>query len=153
MEHRVRLTSLADYAVLIMRTVAGNCGGLRANAALLAQATGVPAPTAQKLIGQLSRSGLLKATRGHGGGVKLARPAAAISLADIVEAVEGPIALTACLETVAPDCGCALGSHCAVRPHWQDISARLRATLADISLASLLDSPAQPASEVLEPAL
>ena len=91
----MRLSSLADYAVVVMSAAARHCGGVaRLNATLLAVETGVPLPTVQKLVSKLSSAGLIESTRGTGGGFRLSRPAAAISLADIVEAVEGPIALT-----------------------------------------------------------
>lgn len=132
----MRLTSLADYAVLIMRTAAVNCGGERTSTADLAAETCIPVPTAQKLAGLLGRAGLLKATRGSGGGIKLARPAAAISLADIIEAVEGPIALTACLDSSGHGCG--LEQCCALRPHWAGVNIVVRDALAQVSLASLI---------------
>ena len=94
----MRLSSMADYAVVTMCAASRHCGTARVSAADLAEETGLPAPTVQKLVSLLSRAGLLRAVRGAGGGLKLARPAAAISLADIVEAVEGPIALTTCVE-------------------------------------------------------
>ena len=92
----MRLSSLADYAVVIMSAASKHCGGARTSAAELAEETGIPLPTVQKLVSKLSHAGLLRSSRGAAGGLKLGRPAAAISLADIVEAVEGPIALTAC---------------------------------------------------------
>jgi Rrf2 family protein len=142
----MRLTSLSDYAVLLMRAAALHCGGDRANAASLAAETGIPAPTAQKLVSLLGRAGLLKATRGTGGGIKLARPAAAISLTDIIEAVEGPIALTNCLDARGSEC--ALEPCCAMQPHWRGVNALVRGTLADVSLASLLAAPARAAAGV-----
>ena len=92
----MRLSSMADYAVVTMTAAARHCGGARINAVQLADETGLPAPTVQKLVSRLAAAGLLKSVRGAGGGFKLARPAAAITLADIVEAVEGPIALATC---------------------------------------------------------
>jgi FeS assembly SUF system regulator len=136
----MRLSSLADYAVLMMRTAAMHCGGARANAASLAQEAGIPVPTAQKLASLLGRAGLIKATRGSGGGIKLARPAAAITLADIIEAVDGPIALTACLDADGSDC-CALDRPCAVRPHWVGVNALVRDALAQVTLAKLVAAP------------
>jgi FeS assembly SUF system regulator len=135
----MRLSSLADYAVLLMRSAALHCGGSRANAASLAAETGLPVPTAQKLVSLLGRAGLLKATRGGGGGIKLARPAAAISLADIVEAVEGPIALTACLDAAAHSC--APGAPCVIQPHWRGVNAVVRGALEKVTLASLIAIP------------
>ncbi len=133
----MRLSSLADYAVLMMRTAAMHCGGARANAATLGAEAGIPVPTAQKLASLLGRAGLIKATRGSGGGIKLARPAAAITLADIIEAVDGPIALTGCLDAQGSDC-CALDQPCAIQPHWIDVNQRVRDALAGVSLATLI---------------
>ncbi len=90
----MRLSSLADYAVVMMAASARHCGAsCRLNATALAEETGLPLPTVQKLVSRLSAAGLIESARGTGGGFRLARPPAAISVADIVEAVEGPIAL------------------------------------------------------------
>ena len=131
----MRLSSMADYAVVTMAAAARHCGGTRVSAGQLAEETGLPAPTVQKLVSRLTSAGLLRSSRGVGGGLKLARPAAAITLADIVEAVEGPIALTACVEMGKHDCG--LEQACAVKPHWPVVNAALRGALAAVSLTSL----------------
>lgn len=129
----MRLSNLADYAVVIMSAAARHCGGARVCASQLATETGLPAPTVQKLVSRLTAAGLLRALRGAGGGLQLARPAAAITLADIVEAVEGPIALTACVEGE----DCSAHHDCRVRPHWPLINAALRGALASIPLTQL----------------
>jgi Rrf2 family protein len=150
----MRLSSLADYAVLLMRTAAMHCGGARANAAGLAIEAGIPVPTAQKIAGQLGRAGLIKATRGSGGGMKLARPAAAITLADIIEAVDGPIALTGCIDADGADC-CALDKPCAIRPHWIGVNQLVRNALAQVTLAHLIAAPEEAppaAAAALQPA-
>ena len=132
----MRLSSMADYAVVTMAAAARRCGHARISAHALAEETGLPAPTVQKLVSRLSSAGLLRAVRGARGGLTLARPAAAISLADIIEAVEGPIAMVACSERGArPDC--TLEAGCAVRPHWPVIDAALRGALADVPLSRL----------------
>lgn len=131
----MRLSSLADYAVVLMGAAARHCGGVRTSAAELAEETGIPVPTAQKLVSLLTRAGLLKSVRGQGGGIKLARPSAAISLADIIEAVEGPIAMTACIESGRHDC--ALEGTCTVQPHWGAVNSAVRGALGNVSLASL----------------
>ena len=132
----MRLSSLADYAVVMMSAAARHCGGVgRLNATMLAEETGVPLPTVQKLVSRLSSAGLLESARGTGGGFRLARPPSAISLADIVEAVEGPIALTSCVDGAAQDCG--LDHHCSVKPHWNTVNGAVRGALAGVSLASL----------------
>lgn len=137
---------MADYAIVTMAAAARHCGqsGLctangaktvRVSASQLAHETGLPAPTVQKLVSRLTAAGLLRSSRGVGGGLKLARPAAAISVADIVEAMEGPIALGACVQTSRNDC--ALESACTVRPHWPLINQAMRGALAGVSLTSL----------------
>jgi FeS assembly SUF system regulator len=131
----IRLTNLADYAVVVM-TAAARAPGRRFSAAEIAALTGVPAPTAAKLTGILARAGLLASARGVAGGVQLGRPATAISIADIVEAVDGPIALTQCLHEGNHDC--VLEAGCAVRPHWPVLNARVREALAGVSLADLV---------------
>ena len=131
----MRLSNLADYAVVTMCAAARHCGFSRVSATDLAQETGLPLPTVQKLISHLTKAGLLRSARGTGGGIQLARPPAAISLAEIVEAVEGPIALTACVEEGRHDC--ALEAQCQVRPHWGVVNEALRGALADVSLARL----------------
>ena len=133
----MRLSSMADYAVVTMSAAARHCGGVRVSAAQLAEETGLPAATVQKLVSKLSAAGLLRASRGAGGGLKLARPAAAISLADIVEAVEGPIALTACVEQGRHDCG--MESACTVRPHWGVVNDAVRGALAEVPLTRLAE--------------
>ncbi len=142
----MRLSSMADYAVVIMSAASRHCGGARVAAGQLAEETGLPAPTVQKLVSRLTAAGLLRSSRGVGGGLKLARPAAAITLADIVEAVEGPIALTACIEHGRHDC--TLEDACAVRPHWPTVNTALRTALAQVSLIDL----AQPKQQTSVPA-
>ena len=135
----MRLSSMADYAVVTMSAAARHCGGARVSAAQLAEETGLPAPTVQKLVSLLSAAGLLRSVRGAGGGLQLARPAAAISLADIVEAVEGAIALTAWIEAGRHDCG--LEKSCSVRPHWPLVNEALRGALAQVPLTRLSETP------------
>jgi FeS assembly SUF system regulator len=131
----MRLSSLADYAVVMMAAVARHCGQARISAGTLAEETGIPLPTVQKLVSKLSHAGLLRSVRGAGGGFKLARPAAAVSLADIIEAIEGPIAMTSCVDTGKHDC--VLERSCKVHPHWAVVNGAVRGALAGINLNSL----------------
>lgn len=141
----IRLTNLADYAVVVM-TAAARAPDERLSAARVAEVTAIPAPTVAKLMGTLARAELLLASRGVAGGFRLARPAAEISIAAIVEAVDGPIALTSC---VGNGSDCAIEGHCGVRGHWAPINAAVRAALAAVSLADLL----KPAAVTRSPAL
>lgn len=139
---------MADYAVVVMAAAARHCGGARVSAVQLAEETGVPVPTVQKLVSRLAGAGLLRSSRGVGGGLKLARPAAAITVADIVEAVEGPIALTACVERGKNDC--TLEGNCLVRPHWPLVNEALRGALAGVPLTRLTEAAPAPSRETLK---
>jgi FeS assembly SUF system regulator len=138
----MRLTSLADYAVVVMAAAARRPAGARLSAGLLADETGVPLPTAQKVMGRLAAAGLLQSARGTGGGFRLARAASGVSLADIIEAVEGPIAMTNCITGSIHDC--ALEGSCRVKPHLNAANDAVRGALQGVSLATLASSPVRP---------
>ena len=131
----MRLSHLADYAVVLMTAAARRDAGARLSATELSGETGVPLPTTQKLMGQLATAGLLSSARGAGGGFALARPATDISLADIVEAVEGPIALTMCADGVNHEC--LLDAHCRVKPHMGVVGNAVRGALGAVRLTEL----------------
>lgn len=131
----IRLTNLADYAVVIMLHAA-RAGDGRLSAMAVASETGIPAPTAAKIMSTLARGGLLRSHRGVAGGFELARPADAITVAAIIEAVDGPIALTNCAQSDHSDC--ALEAACAMRPHWDIINQVVRDALGSVSLAQLV---------------
>ena len=128
----IRMSRLADYGVVLMTQLAERPRVL-ITAPELSLSSGLPVPTVQKLVSKLSAAGLLRSSRGAGGGLQLARPAAAITVADIVEAVEGPIALTACVEGA----DCSVEHECQVKPHWPVVNEALRGALAAIPLTQL----------------
>ena len=130
----MRLSHFADYAVVLMTAAARRPAGARLSATELSCDTGVPLPTTQKLMGQLAASGLLTSVRGVGGGFTLSKPAGEISLADIVEAVEGPIAMTVCSEGRTD---CALDAHCRVKPHMGIVGNAVRGALGAVRLTEL----------------
>jgi FeS assembly SUF system regulator len=132
----MRLTHLADYAVVMMTAAARRAPGIRLSAGDLSGETGVPLPTAQKLMGKLAQAGLLTSVRGAGGGFTLARAITQISLADIVEAVEGPIAMTQCAGSQEVS-DCALDAHCRIKPHMGIVGAKVRSALHAVSLQEL----------------
>ena len=131
----MRLSHLADYAVVLMTAAARRPAGARLSATELSCETGVPLPTAQKLMGQLAGCGLLSSMRGVGGGFTLAKSAQEISLADIVEAVEGPIALTMCSDAANHEC--ILDAHCRVKPHMGVVGNAVRGALGAVMLTEL----------------
>jgi len=113
----------------------------------LAGETGIPVPTVSKIMGALSKAGLLTSYRGLKGGFCLEKDTKDISVADIIEAVDGPIALTNCIEDAPGDC--CYESLCSMKHHWQVINNAIRKGLAGITLeeiaspATLLFAPDQ----------
>jgi Rrf2 family protein len=87
-------------------------------------------------MGQLAASGLLSSVRGAGGGFTLSRTPVEISLADIVEAVEGPIVMTVCSGHEGPS-DCALDAHCRVKPHMGVVGNAVRGALGAVTLTEL----------------
>ena len=106
-------------------------------AAAAAAATHVPEPTAGKILKALSRHGLLVSQRGINGGYTLARSPDEITITDIIAAVDGPIALTECLE--ADGGACVLETSCPTRGNWQKINAVIKQALDNITLADMLE--------------
>jgi FeS assembly SUF system regulator len=128
----LRISRLTDYATVILASL-GN-GGL-ASAAEIAERTRIALPTVSKLLKELQHAGLVRSVRGAHGGYQLARPAAAISAAEIIDAVEGPMALTEC-SSGAGNCG--IESTCLVGHGWQRISRAIRRALLEVSLEELV---------------
>lgn len=127
------LSKLTDYAIVLMSRLAAY-GQCTATARVLAQETRIPGPTVIKLLKILAAHGALQSIQGRNGGYRLSRPASGISLAEIIEAVEGQIALTECNREVSD---CRIEDSCGVRAHWLVINGALRQALTDISLADL----------------
>ena len=136
----IRVSKLADYGILLMTWFAWR--GLRAedeperrSASDLAKDTGLPAPTVSKLLRLLSRADLLDAQRGAHGGYALTRDPKAISVADVIQAIEGPIALMDCLDHSTPECG--VESLCPTRTNWDRINQAILTALSAISLEEM----------------
>lgn len=106
------------------------------NVRALAAATGVPEPTVRKVLKTLAHAGIVDSVRGTHGGYALARPAADISVADVVIAVEGPIAVTECASEATAG-ACDLEGRCSVQGPWQRISAAIRDALDKLTLADM----------------
>lgn len=132
----MRLTHLADYAVVMMTAAARRGDDARLSATELADDTGVPLPTAQKVMQRLAAAGLLVGQRGAGGGYVLARAVPDITLADIIEAVEGPFEMTQCAAHEGPS-DCALDAHCRIKPHMNVVGDAVRGALGAVSLEEL----------------
>lgn len=129
----LRVSKLTDYGTMIMGELASAPSELR-SASELAQATALAPPTVSKVLKRLSRGRLVVAERGCGGGYRLARDPADISVAQIVRALEGPVALTECSLS---ESHCLQERGCNVRSSWQRISRVVVETLERMSLAEL----------------
>lgn len=129
----LRIAKLTDYATLLMVRLAGEPARYF-SAAQLADELVLPLPTVSKLLKRLLRAELLTSIRGAGGGYSLAHAPHAVSVADVVSAIEGPVALTEC--TLGKG-GCSLEKNCATRTNWQLINRAVRMALEAVSLADM----------------
>nr|WP_245215339.1 SUF system Fe-S cluster assembly regulator [Pararoseomonas baculiformis] len=129
----MRLSKLADYAVVLLARL-GREGGLH-TVPSLAVATGIAEPTVAKVLRALSQGGLVEAQRGARGGHRLARPVSEIPLSEVIVVMDGPIALTACVDGASG--GCESEHHCAVRGRWDPVNEAVRTALSTISIADL----------------
>lgn len=129
----LRLSKLTDYGMVVMTTLAGAPHETR-NAAELAAATRIGAPTVRKLLKQLAHEGLVDSARGVNGGYRLARAPQQINVAEVIAALEGPIGLTECS---LDGSRCGIEGDCRVRGNWQVINTAVREALAEVSLADM----------------
>lgn len=135
----LRVTKLTDYATVVLTVLAARPGAVM-SAAELAEQSGLEAPTVSKLLKPLAQAGLVEGFRGANGGYRLARDAVAISLVEIVEAMEGPLAMTECS---LHDGRCGISDQCGVRGNWRRINDVVADALRAVSLAQMLgDTPA-----------
>ena len=139
----LRISKLTDYGTLILAQLPVSGRGL-ASAGQVAGRTHLTQPTVSKLLKTMTHAGLVVSTRGAQGGYALARPAADITAAQIIDALDGPVAITECSSA---DGNCDLESVCRVGNAWQKINIGIRKALAQVSLADLqhandpLDTP------------
>src|ERR1700744_6191509 len=128
-----KVNKLTDYATVVLIEIA-RMPEVRSSQHL-AEKTGIPGPTVAKLMKSLAKAGLVASRRGAGGGYALGRAAAAITIADVIQAVEGPIALTACADT--SDEHCSIEKLCPVQGKWNRVNAAVRAALSEVTLADM----------------
>jgi FeS assembly SUF system regulator len=128
----LRISKLSDYAILMMVELARE--GETLSAHMLAERVHVEAPTASKVLKLLSGSGLLESFRGPSGGYRVVRSAGDISVAEVIAAIEGPIAMTECS---VEEGLCSQEQSCELRGNWQRISMAVADALQDVSLAEM----------------
>jgi FeS assembly SUF system regulator len=129
----LRISKLSDYGTMVLACLAAQPGA-RHTAAAVAERTRLGLPTVSKLLKSFHRAGLVTSVRGSHGGYQLARPATGISAAEIIDAIEGPVAITEC----SGDHGaCDLETVCSTGSAWQRVNVAIRRSLDQLSLAQL----------------
>ena len=131
----IRVSRLADYGTVILGHMAGHPERLF-SANDIAEEIRLNLPTVSKLLKSLAKAELVCSYRGSQGGYRLAKPAAQISIADVIDALDGRIALTEC---DGPDGQCELEVHCNIRGNWQRVGEVIRVALAGVSIAELIN--------------
>ena len=130
----IRLSRLADYGIVIATHLARQ-PDRQQTAGDVAAATAVPAAMTSKILKMLTRADLLVSHRGSHGGYSLARPAVSVSVAEVVEALDGPIAITTCTEPTPGDCS--ILNLCPARANWERINRAIRESLSEVTLAEM----------------
>lgn len=138
----LRVTKLTDYATVVLTVLAARPGKVL-SATDLAELAGLEPTTVSKLLKPLAQAGLVDGLRGVHGGYRLSRDAARISLIEVVEAMEGPLAITECSQH---DSQCLLATQCGVRANWRLINDVVADALRGMTLAQMLKPPPPPNS-------
>lgn len=129
-----RLSKLADYGIVIMTNLARR-PDRQVSAADIASDSLIPQPTVSKILKMLTRADLLLSHRGAKGGYGLSRPGSEITVAEVITAIEGPIALTACIDEGSG--GCDIERLCPARANWQRINDAIRDALDGINIEEM----------------
>lgn len=134
----LRISKLTDYAILVMVELCSSPGEVL-SAQSLAERCGLELPTVSKVLKILGRSGLVGSLRGASGGYRAEVAAGDVSVADVISAMEGPIAMTECS---VHEGLCSVEANCSARHNWQKVSQAVAGALQNISLADM-SRPAQ----------
>lgn len=134
----IRLSNLADYAVVLMSNIASRPADIHTALELNAE-TKVPLPTVSKILGKMARANLLLSHRGVGGGFSMNPANTNITVADIIEAVDGPVQLTNCLGE--EDTCCDYEPVCLTRSKWDKINKAVYEALNNVSLSEMITEP------------
>ena len=138
----LRLSKKADYALMAMKHLAQKPGDQSTSAREIAEQYDIPIELMAKVLQRLVRTGLLISTQGTRGGYTLSRPSAAISIGDVIQAIDGPFTVTACS---TDDHNCDQYTKCSIRdPLWQ-IKERIVATLGTVTIAEMAADNDMPA--------
>ena len=137
----IRIRWETDYGLILLGYLVQHAGQGAHAAREVSEWAGIPLPMASKILKTLAREGILVSHRGVKGGYSLAQSADTISLADVIQALEGPIGITECASHPG---ACGKETGCPVKPNWVRISGAIRASLEKISLAEMYTPPPSP---------
>lgn len=129
-----KLNRLTDYAVVVLSQMTRDPEDVW-TAPQISQDTGIPLPTVAKLLNTLTHGHLITSHRGAAGGYTLNRPAEQISVAEIIQTLEGPIALTACVDGATG--GCEVEALCPMRGNWDKVNRAIYGALSQVTLAEM----------------
>ena len=132
----LRINRQTDYAVRVILALAKRGEGVRLSSAGIQQEMLIPKAFMTRIVAQLSRDGLLSTFPGREGGLMLPRAASQITLRDVVEAFEGPILLSVCLQVKGED-DCPFQTNCPVRPKWGRVQVAMLREMASITFEDL----------------
>jgi FeS assembly SUF system regulator len=130
----IKVSRLTDYGVVVMAQISQADGKVK-TAQDLAAASGLPLPTVSKLLKTLAKHGLLQSHRGVNGGYSLDRPLGQITAREFIQALDGPVALTACVD--GSEDACNVESLCPIRGGWDRLNTAIHAALEEVSMADL----------------
>ena len=151
----LRLSKLTDYAVVVLIRLAEGqhgCGGARSGGEAvqtspgISSVTGVPEPTVAKVLKALASASMVTSLRGARGGYRLLKPLTAITVADVIAAIDGPIALTACVD--GQQGLCEIECMCAVKGRWDLVNDAIFQALSSITLAEMREASVPPAFRI-----
>lgn len=135
----MRLSTKGRYAVMAMADLAGNEAGQKPVAlADIAQRQDISLSYLEQLFAKLRRGGLVSSVRGPGGGYRLARPSSDLRIADIIVAVDEPIAATRCKPGSAKGCT-KTGARCVTHDLWEELGQQIHVFLSSVSLADVVE--------------
>ena len=132
----LKINRQTDYAVRVVLALARRAPGARLSSAHIRDEMLIPPAFMSRIVAQLAAAGLVTTFAGREGGLQLPRPAAAITLCDVLEAFEGPVRLSECMQA-ASEQDCPFQVDCPVRSKWGRVQAVMLRELASISFADL----------------
>lgn len=136
----LRVTKLTDYATVVLTVLAAEPGRVL-SAPELADRAGLETPTVSKVLKPLAQANLVEGFRGANGGYRLTRVPSAITLIEVVEAMEGPLGMTECS---IHDGNCGIQDQCDIRAGWRHINDVVADALRSVTLAQMLAPPPSP---------